>query len=36
MKTIGIGGGGFIGHHMARKLKQEGFWVRVVDIKKLN
>ena len=35
MKTaLVLGGGGFIGHHMARKLKQEGFWVRVVDIKK--
>lgn len=34
MKTAWIGGGsGFIGHHMARRLKQEGYWVRVVDIK---
>lgn len=34
MKTAYIGGGsGFIGHHMARRLKQEGYWVRVVDIK---
>ncbi len=34
MKTaLVLGGAGFIGHHMARKLKEEGFWVRVVDIK---
>lgn len=34
MKTAYIGGGsGFIGHHMARRLKKEGYWVRVVDIK---
>jgi len=34
MKTAWIGGGlGFIGHHLARRLKQEGYWVRVVDIK---
>lgn len=33
-KTAYIGGGaGFIGHHMARRLKSEGYWVRVVDIK---
>jgi len=28
-----LGGHGFIGHHMARRLKQEGYWVRTVDIK---
>lgn len=28
-----LGGGGFIGGHLARRLKKEGFWVRVVDIK---
>lgn len=34
MKTAWIGGGnGFIGHHMARRLKKEGYYVRVVDIK---
>ena len=34
MKTAAIlGGSGFIGHHMARRLKSEGYWVRVVDIK---
>ena len=35
MKTaLVLGGGGFIGGHLARKLKNDGFWVRVVDIKK--
>ena len=34
MKTALVcGGSGFIGHHMVRKLKSEGFWVRTVDIK---
>lgn len=28
-----LGGGGFIGGHLARRLKNENFWVRVVDIK---
>jgi GDP-D-mannose 3',5'-epimerase len=27
------GGGGFIGHHLARKLKSLGYWVRSVDLK---
>lgn len=27
------GGNGFIGHHLARRLISEGYWVRVVDIK---
>jgi GDP-D-mannose 3', 5'-epimerase len=27
------GAGGFIGSHLARRLKQEGFWVRGVDLK---
>ena len=35
MKTaLVLGGGGFIGGHLAKRLKNEGFWVRVVDIKK--
>lgn len=34
MKTaLVLGGGGFIGGHLAKKLKSEGFWVRIVDIK---
>ena len=28
-----LGGGGFIGAHMVKRLKAEGFWVRAVDIK---
>jgi nucleoside-diphosphate-sugar epimerase len=28
-----LGGGGFIGGHLAKRLKDEGFWVRIVDIK---
>jgi len=27
------GGGGFIGSHLAKRLKQEGYWVRGVDLK---
>jgi len=35
MKTAFIGGGnGFIGHHLARRLKNNGYFVRVVDIQK--
>lgn len=32
-KVIVLGGGGFIGGHLAKRLKEEGCWVRVVDIK---
>lgn len=28
------GAGGFIGGHLVRRLKQEGFWVRAADIKR--
>lgn len=28
-----LGAGGFIGSHLVRKLKEEGFWVRGVDLK---
>lgn len=28
-----LGAGGFIGHHLVRRLRQEGFWVRGVDLK---
>ncbi len=28
------GGGGFIGSHLVKRLKQEGFWVRGVDLKR--
>jgi GDP-D-mannose 3', 5'-epimerase len=27
------GGGGFIGHHLAKRLKADGHWVRGVDLK---
>ena len=32
-RALVLGGGGFIGGHLAHRLKNEGFWVRVVDIK---
>ncbi|MGB7570070.1 MAG: NAD-dependent epimerase/dehydratase family protein [Chitinivibrionales bacterium] len=32
-KALVCGAGGFIGGHLAKKLKREGFWVRAVDIK---
>ena len=28
-----LGAGGFIGSHMVKRLKREGFWVRGVDLK---
>src|SRR3954467_2965670 len=27
------GAGGFIGHHLVKRLKREGFWVRGTDLK---
>jgi GDP-D-mannose 3',5'-epimerase len=34
MKTALVcGGGGFIGAHLVKRLKSEGFWVRAVDLK---
>src|SRR5262245_48740733 len=34
MKTALVcGAGGFIGTHLVRRLKREGFWVRGVDLK---
>ena len=34
MKTALVcGAGGFIGGHLVKKLKREGYWVRGVDIK---
>ena len=32
-RALVLGGGGFIGGHLAHRLKNEGFWVRSVDIK---
>lgn len=28
-----LGAGGFIGNHMVNRLKEEGYWVRAIDIK---
>jgi GDP-D-mannose 3', 5'-epimerase len=33
-KILVLGGGGFIGGNLAKKLKAEGHWVRIADIKK--
>jgi GDP-D-mannose 3',5'-epimerase len=32
-RALVCGAGGFIGGHLVKKLKNEGFWVRAVDIK---
>ena len=33
MKTaLVLGGGGFIGGHLAKRLKEDGFWVRGVKV----
>jgi GDP-D-mannose 3',5'-epimerase len=32
-KAVVCGGGGFIGHHLVKRLKEEGYWVRAVDVK---
>ena len=28
-----LGAGGFIGSHMVKRLRKEGYWVRGVDLK---
>ena len=33
-KILILGGGGFIGGHLGKRLKSEGHWVRIVDLKK--
>ena len=33
MKIVVTGAGGFIGHHLVKRLKAEGHWVRGVDVK---
>lgn len=32
-RALVCGGGGFIGGHLVKKLKREGYWVRSVDLK---
>lgn len=32
-QALVLGAGGFIGSHLVKRLKQEGFWVRGVDLK---
>lgn len=32
-KILVTGAGGFIGHHLTKRLKQEGYWVRGADLK---
>jgi GDP-D-mannose 3', 5'-epimerase len=32
-RILVTGAGGFIGHHLVKRLKNEGYWVRGVDIK---
>ena len=32
-KALVLGAGGFIGSHMVRELKADGYWVRGVDLK---
>jgi nucleoside-diphosphate-sugar epimerase len=34
MRALVTGAGGFIGHHLVRALKADGYWVRGVDIKR--
>jgi GDP-D-mannose 3', 5'-epimerase len=32
-RILVTGAGGFIGHHLIRRLKKDGFWVRAADLK---
>ena len=32
-RALVCGAGGFIGSHLVKRLKREGFWVRGVDLK---
>ena len=34
LSAVVFGAGGFIGNHLVKKLKMDGFWVRGVDLKK--
>lgn len=33
LRALVLGAGGFIGSHMVRRLKDEGYWVRGIDLK---
>ena len=33
-KALVLGAGGFIGSHMVKRLRAEGYWVRGVDLKR--
>lgn len=33
MRALVLGGGGFIGSHLVKSLKEQGFWVKAVDLK---
>ena len=33
-RALVLGGGGFIGNHLVKRLKSEGYWVRAVDLKR--
>lgn len=33
MRALVLGGGGFIGHNLVKKLKNNGYWVRAADLK---
>ena len=33
-KALVLGAGGFIGNHMVKRLREEGYWVRGVDLKR--
>ena len=32
-KALVLGSGGFIGSHMVKRLKKEGYWVHGIDLK---
>lgn len=32
-KALVLGAGGFIGHHLVKRLKEDGYWVRGADLK---
>ena len=35
-KALVLGAGGFIGSHMVKRLREEGYWVRVLMLNTLN